>query len=77
MMMILVGGLYATTVHRQRQQRLQELRAEHQQIQSELRRVKAIADDARPVVVLENGGTSVIVDVSDRRDRTNRQPIYY
>ncbi len=68
MVVILLVGTYAASVHRERQQRMQALRAEQQQIKSELHRVKAIADEAQPVVVLENGDTRVILA---------SQPIYY
>ncbi len=68
-MLILVAGGYATSVHRERQ-KINALRVEQRQLQSELRRVKAIADEVEPVVVLENGDMRVIVDL-------NEQPIYY
>jgi len=67
MMLMIVIGTYAASVHRERQ-RIRALRAEQQQIKSELHRVKAIADEAQPVVVLENGDTRVILA---------NQPIYY
>ena len=56
------------------EQKLRVLRAEHRQIQSELEQVKAIADEAAPVIVLENDDTRVVVDVADRRP--NPQPMY-
>lgn len=74
MMLILVAGGYATSVHRERRERINALRAEHQRIESELQRVKAVAEEAQPVVVLENGDTRVIVDVKQSQ-RNN--PIYY
>lgn len=74
LMLILVAGLYGTSVHRQRQQRIKSLRAEHQRIESELQRVKQIANQAQPVVVLENGDTRVIVDVKLSQQAN---PIYY
>ena len=74
MMLILVAGMYATSVHRERRERINALRAEHQRIESELQRVKAVAEEAQPVVVLENGDTRVIVDVKQSQ-RSN--PIYY
>ncbi len=67
--LMLVAGGYATSVHRERQ-KINALRVEQRQLQSELRRVKAIADEVEPVVVLENGDMRVIVDL-------NEQPIYY
>jgi hypothetical protein len=74
LMLILVAGAYATSVHRQRLQRIRTLRAEHQRIESELQRVKEVADEAQPAVVLENGDTRVIVDVKQNRQT---KPIYY
>src|SRR5260370_41338219 len=72
MVMLLVAGIYAGSIHRQKQQqRLETLRAEHRRIQSELQQVKAIADEAPPVVVLENGDTRVIVDLN-----RNQQTFY-
>lgn len=73
LMLILVAGAYATSIHRQRQ-RIRSLRAEHQRIESELQRVKVVADEAQPAVVLENGDTRVIVDVKQNRQT---KPIYY
>jgi hypothetical protein len=67
-------------VLRDRHQRLDALRAEHQQLESELQQVKAIADDPRPVVVLENADTRVIVPVAmagRRNTPTAQQPIMY
>jgi hypothetical protein len=72
-MIVLLAGAYATSVHRERQ-RLQALRAEHQRIETELQRVKAFADEVQPVVVLENGDTRVIVDVKQNQQSN---PIYY
>jgi peptidoglycan hydrolase CwlO-like protein len=69
MTLLLVVGTYAASVYRERQQRLQALRAEQQQIESELRRVKAMADDIQPVVWIENGATRVIIEQT--------KPIYY
>ena len=71
MMLLLVVGTYAASVHRERQ-RIKALRAEQQQIKSELRRVKAIAEEVQPVVVLENGDTRVIVDLNQQSN-----PTYY
>ena len=47
------------------------LRAEHQRIESELQQVKAIADDATPVIVLENDDTRMVVDVAGRKPITH------
>jgi hypothetical protein len=70
MTLMLVVGSYATSVHRQRQ-RIESLRAERQQIESELRRVKAIADEVQPVgVILQNGDTRVIVDLNQQAKLT-------
>jgi type II secretory pathway component PulM len=69
---ILVGTYAASIRHERRQQKLEELRAEQQRIESDLRQVKAIADEAQPVVVLENGDTHVIVDL-----KQNHESIYY
>jgi hypothetical protein len=74
LMLILVVGAYATSIHRQRVERIRTLRAEHQRIESELQRVKEVADEAQPAVVLENGDTRVIVDVKQNRQT---KPIYY
>ena len=63
MMIVVAVGLYAGYVQRQHQ-RLASLRAEHARIASELKQVKAITDETRPVVVLENGDTRVIVDLN-------------
>ena len=52
-----------------KQERLAALRAEQRRIESELRHVKAMADDVPPVVVLENNDTRVIVDL-DRTQKT-------
>ena len=71
-MLILAAGVYGTSIHRQRE-RIKALRAEQQQIESELQRVK-VASQAQPVVVLENGDTRVIVDMKQDQ-QTN--PTYY
>lgn len=73
---VMVAGTYAASLH-QRKQRLNELRAEQQQIEWELQRVKAIADERKPVVVLENGTTRVMVDVSDRRNAIQQAKLIY
>lgn len=78
-MMLCVALLaYKTNAVHQRHQRLDALRAEHRRIQTELQQVKAIADDPRPVVVLENDDTRVIVPAADRQSaRPTAQPIMY
>ena len=63
MMLVIVVGLYAGHVQKQHA-RMDALRAEHRKIESELKQVKAITDEAKPVVVLENGDTRVIVDLN-------------
>jgi len=68
---------YQTAAVHERHQRLDALRAEHQRIETELQQVKALADDPRPVVVLENGDTRVIVPVADRQPNRATQPIVY
>jgi biopolymer transport protein ExbB/TolQ len=69
---ILIGTYAASIRYERRQQKLEELRAEQQRIESDLRQVKAIADEAQPVVVLENGDTHVIVDLKQKHES-----IYY
>ena len=70
MVLVVALGTYGASIHRHRQ-RIREVRAQLPQIRSELHRVKAIAEDVRPVAVFENGGTRVIV--ANRQS----QPIYY
>lgn len=72
LMLILGAGAYGTSIHLQRQ-RIKALRAEHQRIETELQRVKEVANRAEPIV-LENGDTRVIVDVKHSQQPT---PIYY
>jgi hypothetical protein len=74
MVLMIIVGTYAASL-RQRQQRLQSLRAERQRIEMDLRRVKAMADQSQPVVVLESGDTRLIVNHED----PNPQPqlLYY
>jgi len=69
MVMLLVLGIYTRSVQVHKQERLAALRAEQRRIESELRHVKAMADDVPPVVVLENNDTRVIVDL-DRTQKT-------
>ncbi len=74
---VAVLAFESSTVHA-RHQRLDALRAEHQRIETELQQVKALADDPRPVVVLENDNTRVIVPVAVRRSaNAAQQPITY
>ena len=69
---------FETNAVHARNQRLDALRAEQQRIETELQQVKAIADDPRPVVVLENDNTRVIVPVADRGNaHATPQPIMY
>ena len=72
MVFAILIGTYAASIRHERKQRLEELRAERQRIESDLRQVKAIADEAQPVVVLENGDTHVIVDLKQKQES-----IYY
>ena len=78
-MMLCVAMLaFETSAVHARHQRLDALRAEHQRIETELQQVKAIADDPRPVVVLENDNTRVIVPVAVPRSvNAAQQPIMY
>lgn len=70
--------VYETAAIHQRHQRLDALRAEHESIETELQQVKALAADQRPVVVLENADTRVIVPAADRQSiRYASQPITY
>ena len=72
----LVIGVQAIAIRHAHRERIEQLRAEHQRIESELRQVKAVAEDPAPVVVLENADTRVIVPVSHRATH-QQQPIYY
>jgi hypothetical protein len=72
MVLMIIAGTYAASL-RQRQQRLASLRVERQRIESELRRVKAIADQTQPVVVLESGDTHLIVN----RENPKERPLLY
>jgi hypothetical protein len=73
----LVAGSYAASVHYQRQQHMQALRIERQRIESELRQVKSVVNNAQPVVVLENGDTRVIVDLDDHRNPNQQAKLIY
>jgi uncharacterized membrane-anchored protein YhcB (DUF1043 family) len=69
----IVIGMYAVAL-RQREQRLESMRAERQRIESELQRVKAMADESEPVVVLENGDAQLIVN---RQDPHRKPQLFY
>jgi hypothetical protein len=78
MMLAVVVLAFETNAVHTRRQRLYALRAEQQRIEAELQQVKAVADDPRPVVVLESDDTRVIVPVADRgAAHTAQQPIMY
>ena len=70
--LVLVAGIGAASLHRYRHTRLDALRAEHQRIESDLRQVKASAASIKPVIVLENDDTRVIV-APDQQST----PVYY
>jgi type II secretory pathway component PulM len=72
-----VIGVQAIAIRHAHHERIEQLRAEHQRIESELRQVKAVADDPAPVVVLENADTRVIVPVANHAENRQQQPIYY
>ena len=74
MLVIVVAASFASIEYR-REKRLESLRAERQRIETELQQVKAMADEQRPVVVLENGGTQLIVNREDPGQRP--QFLYY
>jgi hypothetical protein len=75
--LVLVAGLYAASLHQSRENRLQALRAEHERIESDLRQVQARAAEIKPVVVLENDDTRVIIESSDRNANAQSTPVYY
>ena len=72
MVLMILAGTYAAAL-RQRQERLQSLRAERQRIEMELQRVKALANQSQPVVVIESGDTRLIVN----REDPKRPPLFY
>lgn len=74
MVLMIIAGAYAAAL-RQRQQRLESLRTERQRIEMELQRVKVIANQSQPVVVLENGDTRLIVNHENPKQRA--QLFYY
>ncbi len=64
MVVCLIGAVQFAIVQQQHRAQMESLRAEQQRIEAELEAVKKIADDAEPVVVLENNqGTRVIMDL--------------
>jgi hypothetical protein len=63
MVLLLVAGMFVQR-HKETAKEMNALRAEHQKIETELKQVKAIADQAQPAVVLDNGQTRVIVDLN-------------
>lgn len=64
MAVCLVAVVQTSLAHRAEQKRFDDLRAEQRKIEAELAAVKQIANDAEPVVVLENEhGTRVVVDL--------------
>ena len=53
-----------TLLQQAQRRKYEDLRTERQQIQADLQAVKKVAEDAEPVVVLENDrGTRVVVDL--------------
>jgi Tfp pilus assembly protein PilN len=64
MVVCLVAVVQFAIVQQKQRARIETLRAEQQRIEAELEAVKKIADDAEPVVVLEDDrGTRVIMDL--------------
>ncbi|HEY6843533.1 MAG TPA: hypothetical protein VI391_05145 [Thermoanaerobaculia bacterium] len=61
MVLMIVAGLQIHAA-RVRQHRLESLRAERQRIESELQQIKAMADESKPVVVLESGDARLVVN---------------
>jgi len=59
--LIIIAGLQINAA-RQRQHRLESLRAERQRIETELQQIKVMADESKPVVVLENGDARLVVN---------------
>jgi len=74
MVLIIVAGLQFHAA-RERQHRLESLRAERQRIESELQQIKAMADESKPVVVLENGDARLVVNRENPQQAT--QLFYY
>ena len=64
MVVLLIAVTQIGMMQYRRQQQLETLRAEQQQIQAELAKVKKSVGDAEPVVVLENDkGNRVVMDI--------------
>jgi len=74
MVLMIVAGLQINAA-RQRQHRLESLRAERQRIETELQRIKVMADESKPVVVLESGDARLIVNRNNPKQ--NPQLFYY
>lgn len=74
MVLIIVAGLQVHAA-RERQHRLDSLRAERQRIESELQQIKAMADESKPVVVLESGDARLVVNRENPQQAT--QLFYY
>jgi hypothetical protein len=72
MVLMIIAGTYAAAL-RQRQERLASLRAERQRIEMELQRVKTLANQSQPVVVIESGDTRLIVNRQDPK----QSPLFY
>jgi len=64
MVLILAAGMFVQRHNNETKAEMNALRAEHQKIESELKQVKAVADETHPAVVLDNGQTRVIVDLN-------------
>ena len=78
MLLCVAVAAFETNAIHSRHQRLDAMRVEQQRIETELQQVKAIAEDPRPVVVLENDNTRVIVPVASRGSaHSTQQPIIY
>ena len=72
MVLLIVAGLQVHAA-RQRQHRLESLRAERQRIEAELQQIKAMADESKPVVVLESGDARLVVN----RENPQQTPLFY
>ena len=60
----LVAIVHVAFLHHAQQQKVEALRAEQQRLEADLAAVKKIADEAEPVLVLEDDrGTRVIMDL--------------
>ena len=74
MVLIVAAGLQIYAA-RQRQHRLESLRAERQRIETELQQIKVMADQSKPVVVLESGDARLIVNRNNPKQ--SPQLFYY